>query len=73
MILLNFLNIRGSFPVEQGGLHMCWQIASKRLKDLQSCIVLPIGNLSAGLCRHRAILFKVIHKSQGYFHLVGED
>nr|GMC54374.1 serine/threonine-protein kinase CTR1 [Ipomoea batatas] len=52
------VHMGGSFPVEQGDLHMCWKIASERLKDFERCIVLPIGNLSAGLCRHRAILFK---------------
>ncbi|XP_060199080.1 serine/threonine-protein kinase CTR1 [Lycium barbarum] len=48
----------GSFPVEQGDLHQRWEVVSKRLKDLQKCIVLPIGSFSSGLCRHRAILFK---------------
>ncbi|MCE3052099.1 hypothetical protein HAX54_051598, partial [Datura stramonium] len=48
----------GSFPVEQGDLHQRWKVVSKRLKDLQKCIVLPIGSVSSGLCRHRAILFK---------------
>ncbi|KAL5559957.1 hypothetical protein UlMin_036168 [Ulmus minor] len=48
----------GTFPVEQGDLHMHWKVVSKRLKDFQNCIVLPIGSLSMGLCRHRAILFK---------------
>ncbi|KAF3633783.1 serine/threonine-protein kinase CTR1 [Capsicum chacoense] len=48
----------GSFPVEQGDLHQRWKVVSKRLKDLQKCIVLPIGSFSTGLCRHRAILFK---------------
>ncbi|XP_024017114.1 serine/threonine-protein kinase CTR1 [Morus notabilis] len=48
----------GTFPVEQGDLHMHWKLVSKRLKDFQKCIVLPIGSLSMGLCRHRAILFK---------------
>lgn len=48
----------GSFPVEQGDLHGGWQLVSKRLKDLQKCVVVPIGSLSVGLCRHRAILFK---------------
>lgn len=48
----------GSFPVEQGDLHQRWQAVSKRLQDLQKCIVLPIGSFSSGLCRHRAILFK---------------
>ncbi|GFY96069.1 protein kinase superfamily protein [Actinidia rufa] len=48
----------GSFPVEQGDLHMRWKLVSQRLRDFQKCIVLPIGSLSTGLCRHRAILFK---------------
>ncbi|XP_042507271.1 serine/threonine-protein kinase CTR1 isoform X2 [Macadamia integrifolia] len=48
----------GSFPVEQGDLHRHWKFVSKRLRDYQRCIVLPIGSLSMGLCRHRAILFK---------------
>ncbi|XP_050207065.1 serine/threonine-protein kinase CTR1 isoform X2 [Mercurialis annua] len=48
----------GTFPVEQGDLHKRWKIVSKRLKDFHRCIVLPIGGLSTGLCRHRAILFK---------------
>ena len=44
---------------------MRWRVVSKRLKELHKCIVLPIGSLSSGLCRHRAILFKVI---QIYLH-----
>lgn len=52
------VNMGGDFPVEQGDLHTRWKIVSKRLKDLHKCIVLPIGSLSSGLCRHRAILFK---------------
>ncbi|KAI3938263.1 hypothetical protein MKW92_043276 [Papaver armeniacum] len=48
----------GAFPVEQGDLNMNWKYVSKRLRDYKRCIVLPIGSLSVGLCRHRAILFK---------------
>ncbi|XP_042493289.1 serine/threonine-protein kinase CTR1-like [Macadamia integrifolia] len=48
----------GAFPIEQGDLHRHWKMVSKRLQDYQRCIVLPIGSLSMGLCRHRAILFK---------------
>ncbi|OVA01844.1 Protein kinase domain [Macleaya cordata] len=48
----------GAFPVEQGDLNMHWKFVSKRLRDYRQCIVLPIGSLSVGLCRHRAILFK---------------
>ncbi|RZC51997.1 hypothetical protein C5167_020417 [Papaver somniferum] len=48
----------GAFPVEQGDLNMNWKYVSKRLRDCKRCIVLPIGSLSVGLCRHRAIMFK---------------
>ncbi|XVF64910.1 hypothetical protein PTKIN_Ptkin09bG0204400 [Pterospermum kingtungense] len=48
----------GTFPLEQGDLHKRWKLVSRRLRDFQKCIVLPIGSLSMGLCRHRAILFK---------------
>ncbi|CAH9119471.1 unnamed protein product [Cuscuta epithymum] len=52
------VHMGGSFPMERGDLYQRWEILSNRLKDIHSCIVLPIGNLSAGLCRHRAVLFK---------------
>lgn len=66
MLLFKFIFVlipinRGTFPVEQGGLHLHWKVVSKRLREFQKCIVLPIGSLSMGLCRHRAILFKVVH------------
>ncbi|KAK9743479.1 hypothetical protein RND81_03G242000 [Saponaria officinalis] len=55
----------GNFPVEQGDLCTRWKVASKRLKDFYKSIVLPIGSLSAGLCRHRALLFKKLADSVG--------
>ncbi|KAK7353017.1 hypothetical protein VNO80_18449 [Phaseolus coccineus] len=48
----------GMFPVEQGDLHKRWKLVSKKLRNFHKCVVLPIGSLSTGLCRHRAILFK---------------
>lgn len=48
----------GTFPVEQGDLNTHWKLVSKRVKEFQRSIVLPIGSLSIGLCRHRAVLFK---------------
>ncbi|MED6148626.1 hypothetical protein PIB30_054797 [Stylosanthes scabra] len=48
----------GTFPVEQGELHKRWKMVSKRLRSFHHSVVLPIGSLSTGLCRHRAILFK---------------
>ncbi|XP_028085789.1 serine/threonine-protein kinase CTR1-like [Camellia sinensis] len=59
----------GTFPVEQGDLHVRWKLVSQRLRDFQKCIVLPIGSLSTGLCRHRAILFKVMTYTIHLFHL----
>jgi hypothetical protein len=53
---------RGTFSGEQGDLHKRWKVVSRRLRDFHNCIVLPIGSLSMGLCRHRAILFKVKNK-----------
>eukprot|EP00249_Psilotum_nudum_P013826 c24534_g1_i1 orf=263-3379(+) len=37
-----------------------WKANVKMLKDRLNSIVLPIGSLSVGLCRHRALLFKVL-------------
>ncbi|RZC06687.1 Serine/threonine-protein kinase CTR1, partial [Glycine soja] len=48
----------GMFPVEQGDLHKRWKLASKKLRIFHKCVVLSIGSLSSGLCRHRAVLFK---------------
>ncbi|XP_028802177.1 serine/threonine-protein kinase CTR1 isoform X2 [Neltuma alba] len=48
----------GTFPAEQGDLHGHWKLFSTRLRNFHKCVVLPIGSLSSGLCRHRAILFK---------------
>ncbi|KZV57514.1 hypothetical protein F511_32342 [Dorcoceras hygrometricum] len=52
------LYMGGSFPLEQGDLHLGWTSVTQRLKEFYKCVVIPIGNLSMGLCRHRAILFK---------------
>ncbi|XP_075512982.1 serine/threonine-protein kinase CTR1-like isoform X1 [Primulina tabacum] len=37
-----------------------WKESSDDLKDCLGSIVLPIASLSVGLCRHRALLFKVL-------------
>lgn len=37
-----------------------WEKFSDDLKDCLRSVVLPIGSLSRGLCRHRALLFKVL-------------
>ncbi|KAK4751826.1 hypothetical protein SAY87_020624 [Trapa incisa] len=70
------ISMGGTFPLEQGNLYRQWRVISKRLKDILKCIVLPIGSISSGLCRHRAILFKIKddrHLSREYVvDLVGE-
>ncbi|CAH8384634.1 unnamed protein product [Eruca vesicaria subsp. sativa] len=48
----------GNFQMEQGDLQKRWKLVSSRLKEFRKCIILPIGSLTMGLCRHRAILFK---------------
>ncbi|GJZ45882.1 serine/threonine-protein kinase CTR1 isoform X1 [Tanacetum coccineum] len=37
-----------------------WKECSEDLKDCLGSVVLPMGSLSVGLCRHRALLFKQI-------------
>ncbi|XP_072963907.1 serine/threonine-protein kinase CTR1-like isoform X2 [Typha angustifolia] len=48
----------GSLKSEDGDLYRQWKSRSKQLRRQQQCIVVPIGSLSVGFCRHRAILFK---------------
>ncbi|XVE61543.1 hypothetical protein DITRI_Ditri06bG0049100 [Diplodiscus trichospermus] len=37
-----------------------WRECSDDLKDCLGSVVVPMGSLSVGLCRHRALLFKVL-------------
>ncbi|XP_064946173.1 serine/threonine-protein kinase CTR1 isoform X2 [Musa acuminata AAA Group] len=37
-----------------------WKECSETLKATSGSVVLPIGKLSVGLCRHRALLFKML-------------
>ncbi|CAL9781909.1 unnamed protein product [Musa acuminata subsp. burmannicoides] len=37
-----------------------WKECSEALKATSGSVVLPIGKLSVGLCRHRALLFKML-------------
>ncbi|XP_068658828.1 serine/threonine-protein kinase CTR1-like [Aristolochia californica] len=37
-----------------------WKNCCESLKDRLGSLVLPLGSLSVGLCRHRALLFKVL-------------
>lgn len=55
-LVANFMG--GAFETEQGDLYKQWKSYSKQLKKRHKSIVIPIGSLSFGLCRHRAVLFK---------------
>lgn len=50
----------GAASTEHGDLMMRWDASSKMLRDCLTSIVFSIGSLSVGLCRHRALLFKVL-------------
>ena len=50
----------GPYLTEHGDLKMRWQVNIKMLKDCLKSIVLPIGSISVGLCRHRSLLFKAL-------------
>lgn len=50
---------RGSASVGEDDIISIWRECSNDLKDCLGSVVVPIGSLSVGLCRHRAILFKV--------------
>ncbi|MCO5607573.1 hypothetical protein L7F22_061770 [Adiantum nelumboides] len=40
-----------------------WKTNSKALKDCLSCVVCPIGSVSVRVCKHQALLFKVLADS----------
>ncbi|KAG4982256.1 hypothetical protein JHK87_027005 [Glycine soja] len=50
----------GSASVGEDHFFSIWRNCSNDLKDCLGSVVIPIGSLSVGLCRHRAILFKVL-------------
>ncbi|WJX18023.1 copper transport protein ctr1 [Trifolium repens] len=50
----------GSASAGEDELLSFWRDCSNNLKDCLGSVVFPIGSLSVGLCRHRAILFKVL-------------
>ncbi|KAJ1419498.1 Serine-threonine/tyrosine-protein kinase, catalytic domain [Sesbania bispinosa] len=50
----------GSASVGEDDFVSIWRDCSNDLKDCLGSVVVPIGSLSVGLCRHRAILFKVL-------------
>uniref|UniRef100_A0A0E0DI61 non-specific serine/threonine protein kinase n=1 Tax=Oryza meridionalis TaxID=40149 RepID=A0A0E0DI61_9ORYZ len=52
------LDLVRRLAVLDGDLFMRWKAVSKQLRKRHRCVVVPIGSLSIGFCRHRAILFK---------------
>ncbi|KAF7804337.1 serine/threonine-protein kinase CTR1 [Senna tora] len=50
----------GSASVGEDDFVSIWRECSNDLKDCLGSVVVPIGSLSVGLCRHRATLFKVL-------------
>ncbi|MCO5591665.1 hypothetical protein L7F22_045656 [Adiantum nelumboides] len=53
----------GKAASEVGDLMPRWKASSKALKECLSCIVFPVGSISVGVCRHRALLFKALADS----------
>ncbi|KAK2981503.1 hypothetical protein RJ640_030965 [Escallonia rubra] len=50
----------GAASSGEDDLFPIWKECSDDLKDCLGSVVLPMGSLSVGLCRHRALLFKVL-------------
>ncbi|CAJ1887772.1 unnamed protein product, partial [Sphenostylis stenocarpa] len=50
----------GSASVWEDDLFSTWRDCINDLRDRLGSVVVPIGSLSTGLCRHRAVLFKVL-------------
>ena len=50
---------RGSSTAGEDDFVSYWRECGDDLKDCLGSVVVPIGSLSVGLCRHRALLFKV--------------
>ncbi|XXG73028.1 hypothetical protein AAC387_Pa07g2010 [Persea americana] len=53
----------GTASTEKSDLVLRWKECIEILKDRVGSIVLPMGSLAVGLCRHRALLFKVLADS----------
>ncbi|XVF76276.1 hypothetical protein PTKIN_Ptkin13bG0253200 [Pterospermum kingtungense] len=50
----------GSYTTGEDSFISHWRECSDDLKEILGSVVVPIGSLSVGLCRHRALLFKVL-------------
>ncbi|GAV85435.1 Pkinase_Tyr domain-containing protein/EDR1 domain-containing protein [Cephalotus follicularis] len=53
----------GSATLGEDDIVSVWKECSDDLKDCLGSVVVPMGSLSVGLCRHRALLFKVLADS----------
>ena len=70
---------RGLASAGEEDLVSAWRAGSDDLKDCLGSVVVPVGSLSIGLCRHRALLFKVrcqiciitINKSESVYKYAG--
>ncbi|KAL3639396.1 hypothetical protein CASFOL_017303 [Castilleja foliolosa] len=64
--LANFVSEHMGGPVaDPDSILVEWRNLSRTLKAKQGSMVLPIGSLTVGLARHRALLFKVLADSLG--------
>lgn len=60
IVLIMFLAfLRCAASNGEDDLITLWKECSDELKDCLGSIVLPIGSLAVGLCKHRSLLFKV--------------
>lgn len=50
----------GAAISEDAELVSRWRASSSLLRDCFSCLVIPVGSLSVGLCRHRVLLYKAL-------------
>lgn len=62
LLKINFVIFtRGAALNGENELVPLWEKCSDELKKHLGSVTLPIGSLSVGLCRHRALLFKVCY------------
>ncbi|KAK9048086.1 hypothetical protein SSX86_032951 [Deinandra increscens subsp. villosa] len=54
------IRMGGATLTGEDDLVSMWKECCEDFKDCLGSVVLPMGNLSAGLCRHRALLFKIL-------------
>lgn len=57
-LVCNHMGVSAS--IREDDLIPLWKECTDELKDCLGSIVLPIGSLSIGLCRHRSLLFKIL-------------